>query len=187
MAATTPIHSVLRSCALLLLATTTTLVTAQSDAWTHDGGDAFRMSAVELTYDVTKVGGLPRVSFAYLEPPEDSVSEVEGSLLTSPLVTSSGSGNNVVVYLDTCSIVMLRDPSTFAPSATPFRTWLPLASWSPADDPSVPAGYQPVNECEPAGIVMDKNDVVYMLDRNNVSGESMDAALSLIGIISSYT
>jgi hypothetical protein len=156
---------------LLLAVSTTTLVTAQSDAWTHDGGDSFRMSAVELAFDVTAVGGRTRTSFAYLEPPEDSVSEVEGSLLTSPLVTSMGTApnpNNVVVYLDTCSLVMLRDPSTFAPSGSTFRSWLPLATWSPADDPSVPAGYQPVNECEPAGIVLDKNDVVYMLDRNNV-------------------
>jgi hypothetical protein len=152
----------------LLLVATTTLVTAQSDAWTHDGGDSFRNSAVELTFDVTAVGGRSRTSFAYREPPEDSVSEVEGSLLISPLVTSGDSGNNVVVYLDTCSLVMLRDPSLFAPSGSSSRIWLPMATWSPADDPSVPASFQPVNECEPAGIVLDKNDVVYMLDRNNV-------------------
>ena len=141
-------------------------VSGQSDAWTHDGGSQYRSNAIEVTFDALSTG--PHISYVHVDPDEDAVSEVEGFFLSSALVTSSANGNSVVMFEDvTCKVLLFEDPFSFSRGGT-FRTWLPKASWSPVTGGAPPE--MTVNECEPAGMVLDKNDVAYLLDRNNVGG-----------------
>jgi len=122
---------------------------------------------VELSFDALGTG--THMSAKRLNPDEDAVSEVEGYFLASALVTSSASGNSIVMFEDvSCRVLLFDDPASFS-SGPPSRSWLPKVTWTPMNEPGVPSAYYS-NECEPAGLVLDKNDVAYLLDRNNVSG-----------------
>ena len=129
-------------------------------AWTHDGGTAYRQNAITLPPS----GPRAHSTYAYTEPDETAVSEVEEYFLQSPLVSSRGS---IFLTTDTCTVVLLADPATFGSSGSgASRAWLPLAQWSPLSDPAVPAGMV-ANDCELAGLVLDSADTAYVLDRGN--------------------
>ena len=151
---------------------------ALTDSWTADGGSGFRTNAVELNYDVTV--GQVHATYAFGEPEETAVSEVEEYFLQSPLVTSSRAGSGILLTTDSCRVVMLADPALSPPVAGgSARLWVPQSQWSPLSDPNV-APSMTAEACEIAGLVVDSSDVVYVLDRSNHALHALTAAPGML-------
>ena len=146
--------------ALLALLLSLALPALAQLGWTHDGGSSHRSSyAAFPTLNLSQPTA--HAVFNYSEPEEDTLSQVEEYLLQSPLVTSPAAGSNVLLMLDSCSLVLLPDPAALAPGAP----WAPMAEWQPATDPN--AAPLTIEECEASGVVLSDLGSAYFLDSRN--------------------
>lgn len=142
-------------------------VAGQTPIWGTEGGDWQRTNSITLNLFLKSQ--LPHSTYTYGEPEEDTVSEVEEALLTSPLVTSVG---QVVVMLDSCIISLIEDPLLGG-------NFVPISSWTPYNDTN--AKLVTTNECEAGGMVVGPGDVVYFLDTRNtvVHALNLDPSLGI--------
>lgn len=119
--------------------------------WPVDGGNIYRQSAATITAPIEPSAS--HITYTWASNAEDTVSEVEFFLLQSPLMTSWG---GILAIADNCTVTLLPDPAV---SLTKTQ-WIPtLKSWIPGVDLNY--------EKEFAGVALDGNDVLYMIDRRD--------------------
>ena len=110
------------------------------------------------------------VSYLVTEPVESTVSQIEGYLMNSMLVSSQG---ELVYASDDCSIDLYADPATLGKSGIN-NLYLPIAQWSAlSTDPSLHT-----NECRFSGLVLDDTDIAYFLDGDNKAIHAVQVSLS---------
>jgi len=134
-----------------IILSTVSLSTFAIGQWPVDGGGIYRQSAATINSPVDVSGG--HSTYTWASNAEDTVSEVEFYLLQSALITSWG---GILSVADNCTVSLLPDPAI---SIVKDR-WIPtLKSWIPGADLNY--------EKEFAGVALDSNDVLYLLDRRD--------------------
>lgn len=159
--------------ALRCAAAAASLSVAAAVGWQQDGGSPYRLSSATLTQDISVV--TPHKVFTYTESAEDTVSQVEGYLLQSPLVTSFG---EVLIMTDACIVTLLQDPVGLNAGTV----WLPYLGqqWSPYGLPAT------VSECEAAGLVLDSGDRAYFVDGRNQAVHQLQLTKSKMTYVTSW-
>ncbi len=136
--------------------------------WPTDGGGSYRTNVGYVPQSASEIA--THVSYLVTEPVESTVSQIEGYLVTSMLVSSQG---ELVYASDDCTIDLYADPATLGKGGIN-NLYLPIAKWAVS---STNPSYQ-LHECRFSGLVLDSTDVAYFLDGDNKAIHAVQVTLS---------
>jgi hypothetical protein len=115
------------------------------------------------------------IPYLVTEPVESTVSQIEGYLMTSMLVSSQG---ELVYASDDCTIDLYADPATLGKGGIN-NLYFPIAKWAVSStDPSFQS-----TECRSSGLVIDSTDIAYFLDGDNKAIHAVQVSLSSLSYL----